>query len=68
MTTNPEVYFIDDEVDLRLANEQTLELAGFDVKVFEKAEDVLKLIDDQTSGIVISDIRLPGIDGLALLQ
>ncbi|WP_316365633.1 sigma-54-dependent transcriptional regulator [Candidatus Thiodiazotropha sp. CDECU1] len=68
MSTRPDVYFIDDEIDLRLANEQTLELAGFQVQVFEKAEDVLQLIDDQTSGIVVSDIRLPGIDGLTLLQ
>ncbi|MES9944369.1 MAG: sigma-54 dependent transcriptional regulator [Candidatus Thiodiazotropha sp.] len=68
MSTRPDVYFIDDEIDLRLANEQTLELAGFQVQVFEKAEDVLQLIDDHTSGIVVSDIRLPGIDGLTLLQ
>lgn len=68
MSTRPDVYFIDDEIDLRLANEQTLELAGFQVQIFEKAEDVLQLIDDQTSGIVVSDIRLPGIDGLSLLQ
>ncbi|MGD9169328.1 MAG: sigma-54 dependent transcriptional regulator [Candidatus Thiodiazotropha sp.] len=68
MRTSPDVYFIDDEIDLRLANEQTLELAGFQVQVFEKAEEALQLIDEQTSGIVISDIRLPGIDGLTLLQ
>ncbi|MES9925333.1 MAG: sigma-54 dependent transcriptional regulator [Candidatus Thiodiazotropha endolucinida] len=68
MSKSPDVFFIDDEVDLRLANEQTLELAGFQVRVFEKAEDALKLIDNQTGGIVVSDIRLPGLDGLALLQ
>ncbi|MFI0377296.1 MAG: sigma-54-dependent transcriptional regulator, partial [Candidatus Thiodiazotropha sp.] len=68
MSKSPDVFFIDDEIDLRLANEQTLELAGFQVRVFEKAEDALKLIDDQTGGIVVSDIRLPGLDGLALLQ
>jgi two-component system C4-dicarboxylate transport response regulator DctD len=68
MNPCPDVYFIDDEIDLRLANEQTLELAGFQVEVFEKAEDALKLLDDQTGGIVVSDIRLPGIDGLTLLQ
>jgi two-component system C4-dicarboxylate transport response regulator DctD len=68
MNPCPDVYFIDDEIDLRLANEQTLELAGFQVEIFEKAEDALKLIDKQTTGIVVSDIRLPGIDGLMLLQ
>ncbi|MFC1337107.1 MAG: sigma-54-dependent Fis family transcriptional regulator [gamma proteobacterium symbiont of Clathrolucina costata] len=68
MSKSPDVFFIDDEIDLRLANEQTLELAGFQVRVFEKAEDALKLIDNQTGGIVVSDIRLPGLDGLALLR
>ncbi len=68
MSTNPDVYFIDDEIDLRLANKQTLELAGFKAQVFEKAEDALSVINEQTGGIIVSDIRLPGIDGLTLLQ
>jgi two-component system C4-dicarboxylate transport response regulator DctD len=68
MNRDPDVYFIDDEIDLRLANQQTLELAGFQVEVFETAEHALKLIEKQTSAIIVSDIRLPGIDGLALLQ
>ena len=63
-----DVYFIDDELDLRLANEQTLELAGFSVALFEKAEDALPLLDAQTGGVVVSDIRLPGMNGLGLLQ
>ena len=63
-----DVYFIDDELDLRLANEQTLRLAGFEVALFEKAEDALPLFDAQVDGVVVSDIRLPGINGLDLLQ
>jgi len=66
--TVTDVYFIDDELDLRLANEQTLELAGFNVALFEKAEDVLPLLDEQVSGVVVSDIRLPGMSGMDLLQ
>ncbi len=66
--TAPDVYFIDDELDLRLANEQTLELAGFTVALFEKAEDVLPRLSEQVSGVVVSDIRLPGMNGLDLLQ
>jgi two-component system C4-dicarboxylate transport response regulator DctD len=68
MNKDPDVYFIDDEIDLRLANQQTLELAGFRVEVCETAEHALKLIEDQTNAIIVSDIRLPGIDGLTLLQ
>ena len=66
--TATEVYFIDDELDLRLANEQTLELAGFSVRLFEKAEDALPLIDANIGGVVVSDIRLPGMSGLDLLR
>jgi two-component system, NtrC family, C4-dicarboxylate transport response regulator DctD len=67
MADTAEVFFIDDEQDLRLANEQTLELAGLSVKLFEKAEDALKLLDRDWSGVVICDIRLPGMDGLSML-
>jgi two-component system C4-dicarboxylate transport response regulator DctD len=66
--TATDVYFIDDELDLRLANEQTLELAGFSVALFEKAEDALPLLDAQVNGVVVSDIRLPGMNGLDLLR
>ncbi len=63
-----EVFFIDDEQDLRLANEQTLELAGLSVALFEKAEDALPLLDNTWSGVVVCDIRLPGMDGQSLLN
>ena len=66
--STPDVYFIDDELDLRLANEQTLQLAGFSVALFEKAEDALPQLDAQAGGVVVSDIRLPGMNGLGLLQ
>jgi two-component system C4-dicarboxylate transport response regulator DctD len=63
-----DVFFIDDEYDLRLANEQTLELAGYNVELFEKAEDAIAKINIQWPGVVICDIRLPGMDGICLLQ
>ena len=62
------IFFIDDEQDLRLANEQTLQLAGFEVRLFEKAEQALPLLDRNWPGVVISDIRLPGINGSVLQQ
>ncbi|MCK4707272.1 MAG: sigma-54-dependent Fis family transcriptional regulator, partial [Gammaproteobacteria bacterium] len=61
----PIIFFIDDEQDLRLANEQTLQLAEFEVQLFEKAEEALPLLNDQWPGVVICDIRLPGMDGQA---
>ncbi|MFK5986037.1 MAG: sigma-54 dependent transcriptional regulator [Pseudomonadota bacterium] len=65
---NTNVFFIDDEHHLRLANEQTLELAGYSVELFEKAEDALPKLDAQWPGVIVCDIRLPGMDGKKLLQ
>ncbi len=68
MPLTADIIFIDDEQDLRLANEQTLELAGFTVELFEKAEDALPLLEPEWTGVVVCDIRLPGMDGLSLLN
>ena len=68
MSQQADVFFIDDEQDLRLANEQTLELAGLTVELFEKAEDALPLLQSSWSGVIVCDIRLPGMDGLSLLN
>ncbi len=68
MSQQAEVFFIDDEQDLRLANEQTLQLAGLSVELFEKAEDALPLLDKNWTGVIVCDIRLPGMDGLSLLN
>jgi len=64
----PKTFFIDDEQDIRLANEQTLQLAGFDVTLFEIAEDALPLLNDSCPDVIICDIRLPGMDGQTFLR
>ena len=64
----PDILFIDDEPDLRLANEQSLQLAGFRVGLCETAEQALERIRPDWPGVLICDIRLPGMDGLEFLQ
>src|SRR5690606_14310656 len=54
--------FIDDDPDVRAANAQTLELAGFDVRVFDGAEAALAQLDENFTGVVISDLRMPDVD------
>ena len=66
-TKQTDIFFIDDELDLRLANQQTLELAGYHVELFENAEDALPKITNQWPGVIICDIRLPGMDGQKFL-
>lgn len=62
------VLFVDDELHIRLSAKQTLELAGFDVVCLETAEDALKQIQQGWPGIVISDIKMPNMDGLAFME
>ena len=58
------VLFIDDEMHIRQANRQTLELADFDVTCLESAEEGLKLITEDWPGVVVCDIRLSGMSGM----
>ncbi|MEE4135905.1 MAG: sigma-54 dependent transcriptional regulator [Desulforhopalus sp.] len=68
MTSIGKVLFIDDEKHIRQANRQTLELADLEVVCEENAEDGLVHLDRKWPGIVVCDIRLPGMDGVALLR
>ena len=63
-----DVIFVDDEEHIRIANRQTLELAGLTVKPCDRAEHALPLLSLEWGGVVVCDIRLPGIDGLELLR
>ena len=62
------VMLIDDEEHIRVAATQALELAGYTVYAFDRAEKALDLLNADWPGAVISDIRMPGIDGMEFLQ
>ncbi|MBB3946850.1 two-component system C4-dicarboxylate transport response regulator DctD [Rhizobium skierniewicense] len=62
------VLLIDDEEDLRLSTAQALELAGLEVVTVDNADHVFELIGYSFDGVIVSDIRMPGMDGLTLLQ
>ena len=62
------VLLVDDEEDMRRSTAQALGLFGLDVETLSSAEDVLERIGYSFSGVVISDIRMPGMDGMTLLH
>ncbi|MGE6106669.1 sigma-54-dependent transcriptional regulator [Aeromonas sobria] len=63
-----QVMLIDDEHHLRLSLGQTLELAQWQVTTFASAAEALPHISPQWPGIIISDINMPGMNGIALLE
>ncbi|TJV14776.1 MAG: sigma-54-dependent Fis family transcriptional regulator, partial [Mesorhizobium sp.] len=62
------VILVDDDSDLLKATAQTLELAGFSVSAFSVAAEALARLDTGFAGVVVSDIRMPEIDGLQLFN
>ena len=62
------VMLIDDEEHIRVAASQALGLAGYRAQTYESAEQALEQLDADWPGAVISDIRMPGIDGMQFLQ
>jgi two-component system C4-dicarboxylate transport response regulator DctD len=63
----PCVLLIDDEEDILRSIRQALELAGFKVRELTSADAALDLVTPGFPGIIVSDIRMPGMDGMTLL-
>jgi len=66
--TQGQILLIDDEPDLRASTAQALDLAGFAVQDFAHADRGLDLISFGFPGVVITDIRMPDIDGISLMN
>lgn len=65
---NSVVHLIDDDVDVRRALAFLLGTAGLTVRIYESASEFLKQDLKTLSGCVVTDVRMPGIDGLELLK
>ena len=68
MSKAMKIAIVDDEKDMRQSISQWLALSGFDTETFASAEDALKGLSPEYPGIVVSDIKMPGMDGMQLLK
>ncbi|NRA86571.1 MAG: sigma-54-dependent Fis family transcriptional regulator [Rhizobiales bacterium] len=62
------VIIVEDEDDLRIAYKQALTLEGFKCFDFSNANDALKQVGEDWQGIIISDMRMPKMDGMQLFN
>ena len=62
------ILVVDDEPVVREALRRLLSLDGYDVAVAVSGDDALGCIPRQGFDVIVSDIRMPGLDGLQLLE
>ncbi|MEO0427934.1 MAG: sigma-54 dependent transcriptional regulator [Pseudomonadota bacterium] len=63
-----DVLFIDDEEDLRLSAAQSFELAELEAACFADAPSALDCVGRNFEGVIVTDIRMEGMDGVALMR
>lgn len=68
MTTNAVVHLIDDDEAVRRSLAFLLSTAGHAVRVYDSADAFLATLDGSQRGCVVTDLRMPGVDGIELLR
>ncbi|HEV2153626.1 response regulator FixJ [Bradyrhizobium sp.] len=68
MTTKGHVYVIDDDAAMRDSLNFLLDSSGFGVTLFDDAQSFLDALPGLAFGCIVSDVRMPGLDGIELLK
>jgi two-component system nitrogen regulation response regulator GlnG len=68
MTSQNHIWIIDDDDSIRWVLQKALEGAGFLVTSFDNANTILDKLRQEEPDAIITDVRMPGIDGLELLS
>ena len=66
MSNSAVIHLIDDDDGVRKSLAFTLTTAGLAVRAYESGTAFLEALDGLQPGCIVSDIRMPGIDGLEL--
>jgi two-component system, NtrC family, nitrogen regulation response regulator NtrX len=64
----PRILIVDDELAIRDSLKMTLEYDGYDVMLAATGEEGVKLVEREAPDLVFLDIKMPGMDGLEVLQ
>ena len=62
------VWVVDDDQSVRWVLEKALKQADMETRCFERAEHLLEALDEGAPDVLITDVRMPGMSGIALLE
>jgi two-component system response regulator PilR (NtrC family) len=62
------ILVVDDEVSMREVLDITLRQEGYDVTLADSGEAALRALDEAAFDLVVTDLRMKGVDGLAVLR
>jgi len=65
---NTKILLIDDEVDIVRVLSMSLKIDGYDVVTAYSGEEGLEVFDRESPHVVLTDIKMPGMDGLEVLK
>tara|TARA_B100000929_G_scaffold128468_1_gene101724 strand:+ start:1193 stop:2578 length:1386 start_codon:yes stop_codon:yes gene_type:complete len=68
MVKNIKAWIVDDDESIRWVLEKGFSEKGIEVTSFSSANDVLKKLEIETPNVILTDIRMPGTSGIALLD
>ncbi len=68
MSNGPIVYIVDDDISVRKALSFLLVSAGMNVRLYESANAFLQEVKDLSRCCIVTDVRMPGIDGIEFIR
>ncbi|HBI79713.1 MAG TPA: nitrogen regulation protein NR(I), partial [Marinobacter adhaerens] len=68
MSQPANVWIIDDDRSIRWVLERALNQAGMQPRVFDSGESIMMRLEHEQPDAIVSDIRMPGVDGITLLS
>ncbi|PHZ58323.1 two-component system response regulator [Photobacterium leiognathi] len=68
MSDNTNVLIVDDDQDVLDAYQELLELAGYNVQTVTDSTQVIAMLDYHWTGVIVTDMYMPGLNGMELLE
>ena len=68
MNSTDNIWVIDDDRSIRWVLEKALKSSGMTVTTFEDGNKIINTLEKEQPDVIVSDIRMPGIDGIKLLE